>query len=127
MAKFDYKSMQNTAVKLLNQFGTDFVLRKPGETPVYNPKTKKTEVIYNDFPGICVMKTYSAEAAGQLGNIINAGEVTFVCSMNDKKIIPIAPKDKVFFKKEEYNIIDVATSNPNGDVILVHFIHCKKA
>lgn len=127
MATFDYLSMQNTATELLKQFGNPFTLKKKSSTPVYNPKTKKTEIQYFSYTGICVMKTYSAEAIGSLGNIINAGEVTFVCSMDDKSIIPDEQTDKVVFNGVSYNIIDIATSNPSGDTVLVHFLHCKKA
>ena len=122
-----YDDMRNMAIDLLTQFGNPFVLKKKSGEPVYNPKTKKTEQLYKEFPGVCVKKTYSAEAAGMLGNIINAGECTFVCTMNDISVIPEETVDKVVFQNITYNIIDVATSDPSGTSIIVHFLHCKKA
>ena len=127
MATFDYVSMRNTATRLLSKFGNPFLLQKPDGIPVYNPRTKKTEQKYKTFPGTCVMKTYFAEAVGMLSNIINAGEVTFVCSMNDIKVIPVESTDKVIYQSITYNILDVSTSDPSGTSIIVHFLHCKRA
>lgn len=122
-----YDDMRNVAINLITEFGNPFILKKKNGEPTYNPKTKKTEQLYKDYPGKCVMKTYSAEAAGMLGNIINAGEVSFVCTMDDIKVIPVESTDKVVFGGITYNIIDVATSNPSGNTVVVHTLHCKKA
>lgn len=127
MATFNYPGMRSMATRLLTQFGNPFVLKKPDGAPKYNSKTKETSQLYKDYPGMCVKKTYSAEAAGLLNNMINVGEVTFVCTMNDISIVPVESKDKVVYEGITYNIIDVATSDPSGKSIIVHFIHCKKA
>lgn len=122
-----YDDMRNVAINLITEFGNPFILKKKNGEPTYNPKTKKTEQLYKDYPGKCVMKTYSAEAAGMLGNMINAGEVSFVCTMDDISIIPVESTDKVVYCGVTYNIIDVATSNPSGKTVVVHTLHCKKA
>lgn len=121
-----YDDMRNVAIGLLTEFGNPFTLKKKSGEPTYNPKTKKTEQTYKDYPGVCVMKTYSAEASGMLGNVINAGEVSFVCTMDDISIIPVESTDKVVYCGVTYNIIDVATSNPSGKTVVVHTLHCKK-
>lgn len=121
-----YENMQKVAKTLLKQFGNEFILRKPGGEPAYNPKTKRTEESYKDYFGVCVMKTYSDEAMGALGNIIESGDVAFVCQMNDEKVVPQADKDKLVFNNISYNIIRVQTSNPNGFRTLVHTLQCRR-
>lgn len=127
MAEFDYNEMRGVANTLFNYFGNPFILKKPDGDPVVNPKTKKTEQKYITYPGRCVMKTYSAESIGELVNVIEAGDVSFSCTLDDIKIIPKENKDKIEYKGVTYNIIHVATSNPSGQLIIVHTLHCRRA
>lgn len=124
---FDYGSMRSMATNLLSEFGNSFVLKKPNGKPVYNAVTKKTSQNYLDYSGYCVMKTYSAEAIGSLSNIINAGDVSFVCTMDDISVVPEVSTDKIVYGGKTYNIIDIATSNPSGAKIVVHTIHARRA
>ena len=126
MAKFNYTKMRTMASNLLSQFGNSFILKKPEGSAVYNPKTKKTDQIYKEYTGKCVMKTYTAETIGMMSNIINAGDVAFVCTMDDIKVIPEENKDKIVYGGISYNIIDIATSNPNGSTIIIHTLHCRR-
>lgn len=126
MATFNYSKMRNMATGLLTQFGNKFVLKKPEGVASYNPKTKKTEQKYKEYPGTCVKKTYSAEAIGTNDNIIHAGDVSFVCTMDDIKIIPVENTDKVIYGGISYNIIDVSTSDPSGSAVVVHTLHCRR-
>lgn len=124
---FNYESMRTMATGLLTDFGNPFVLRKQSDKPEYDPKTKKTSYQFTSHNGVCVMKTYSDEAMGLIGNIIEAGDVAFICSMDDETVIPIASKDKVVFNNIVYNIIRVSTSNPSGQKIIVHTLQCRRA
>lgn len=127
MATFNYEEMSNTALELLEYFGNEFTLIKPSKKSVYNPVTKKNENIKEEHKGIGVMKTYTAEMIGSLANIINAGDVAFVCKLDDESIIPSEGKDQIKFGNYIYNVLEVATSNPSGDKILVHTLQCRKA
>ena len=124
-----YEEMGQVADSLLGtkEFGRPFTLRKQSEKPVYNPKTKKTETTYTDYPGTCVMKTYTDEEYGALNNILEAGDVSFICVMKDISIIPQKDKDKLVFNGVTYNIVRPAITNPSGDRILVHKLQCRKA
>lgn len=124
---FDYLAMRNMATSLLTDFGDSFILRKQTDKPKYDPKTKKTEYTFTEHNGVCVMKTYSDEAMGQLSNIIESGDVAFICTMNDISIIPQADKDKLIFNGIVYNIIRVSTSNPSGKTVVVHTLQCRRA
>lgn len=127
MATFDYAEMQQTALELLTEFGNPFILKKPFGEPVYNPKTKKAEQKYTEYSGICVMKTYTAEAIGELSNIIQAGDVEFKCQLDNEKIVPKEKSDKIIFGNITYNIIEVATINPSGANIIIYTLHCQRA
>ena len=127
MAEFNYEEMREVANDLFDLFGNTFILKKPDGTPTYNPKTKKTEQLYKEYSGRCVMKTYSAETIGAMSNIIQAGDVAFSCTLDDNSIRPTEAQDKVNYQGTTYNIISVATSNPSGDLIVVHTLHCRKA
>ena len=124
---FNYDAMRRMATGLLTEFGNPFVLKKPNGKPVYNEVTKKTVQKYNEYSGICVMKTYSAEAIGGLSNIINAVDVSFVFTMNDISVVPEESTDKIVYGGKTYNIIDIATSNPSGAKIIVHTVHARRA
>ena len=124
---FDYNAMQNMATNLLTEFGNSFVLKKPTGKPVYDAETKKNIQQYSYYNGVCVMKTYTAEMIGNLENIINAGDVSFVCTLKDISVIPTEGKDQVVFGGYTYNVLHVATSNPNGNKIIVHTLHCRRA
>ncbi|MCQ2086568.1 MAG: hypothetical protein MJZ37_00630 [Bacilli bacterium] len=127
MATFNYPEMREVANNLFDLFGNPFSLKKEVGEPAYNPKTKKVEPVFAEYKGRCVMKTYTAEAIGELSNIIQAGDVSFSCTMDDISIIPKESKDKVLYEGITYNIISVATSNPSGKYILVHTLHCRRA
>lgn len=124
---FDYSSMRSMATNLLTEFGNSFVLKKPDGKPVYNSVTKKNEQGFLSYPGKGVMKTYTVEMAGSLSNIINAGDVSFVCTLDDISIIPTEGKDKIEYGGHTYNVLDVATSNPSGAKVIVHTLHCRRA
>lgn len=125
MASFDYDAIQATARELLEMFGNPFTLRKL-KGSVYNAETKKKENEYEDFTGICVMKNYTAEMVGALANIINMGDVSFVCQFDDKNVKATEGKDKIIFNEIEYNILNVSTSNPSGDKPLVHTLYARR-
>lgn len=124
---FDYQSMRTMATGLLGEFGNRFTLRKQIDKPIYDPKTKKTTYSFTSHDGTCVMKTYSDETMGLINNIIEAGDVAFVCTMDDISITPLADKDKVIFNNIVYNIIRVSTSNPSGQLPIVHTLQCRRA
>lgn len=127
MATFNYPEMQDVALELLTEFGNTFELKKPEGESVYNPKTKRNEQKFTYYRGTCVMKTYTAEAIGELSNIIQAGDVEFKAVMDSLKIIPKENSDKIIYGGISYNIISVATSNPSGEAILIHTLHCRRA
>lgn len=127
MATFNYAEMQDVAVELITEFGNPFELKKPDGESVYNPKTKRNEQRFTSYKGICVMKTYATEAIGELANIIHAGDVEFKAVMNVLSVVPKEEKDKLIYGGVSYNIISVATSNPSGQDVLVHTLHCRRA
>ena len=121
-----YEEMNQLAIDLLTEFGNPFILKKPDGEAKYNPKTKRTEQMFLEYPGICVMKPYSAETIGMLSNIINAGDVEFTCTIDDPSIIPEESKDKLIFGKVAYNIINVTTIDPSGELTIVYKIQCRR-
>lgn len=121
-----YNEMRTMANGLFTQFGNSFVLKKPDGEAKYNPKTKKTEQSFIEYSGKCVMKAYSAETIGLLSNIINAGDVEFVCTMDNIEIIPTENKDKLVYANNTYNIINVTTINPSGDSVVIYKIQCRR-
>ena len=126
MANFDYSSMADTALSLLEDFGNPFTLKKAEGTPVYNPKTKKTEVSYKEYSGTGVMLTYDAETIGRSNNIINAGDMKFLCQLDDTSIIPVESTDKILFEGITYNIINKAPINPSGSSVVVFEIQTRR-
>lgn len=124
---FDYGSMRSMATNLLTEFGNPFVLKKPNGKPVYNAATKKNEQSYLSYSGTGVMKTYTAEMIGNLSNIINAGDVSLVCTLNDISIIPTEGKDQIVYGGHSYNVLHVSTSDPSGAKVIVHTLHCRRA
>lgn len=125
---FNYEKMRKTAKKLLSSqvFGGKFTLQKP-EGSVYDPIKKKNITTFKDYAGDCVMEAYEDEGLGKLADIVQAGDLTFICNMDDTKIIPIKNSDKIIFEGVTYNIIEVSTINPNGKNILVHKCYARKA
>lgn len=124
---FDYGAMRSMAVNLLSEFGSRFTLMKLNDSVTYNKETKKSEPSFTSCTGVCVMKTYTAEMIGSLSNIIQAGDVSFVCAMDDISIVPSEGKDKVVFGGKTYNILEAATSDPSGGKVIVHTLHCRRA
>lgn len=125
---FDYKKMQTLAYNLLSSsnFGDKFVLQKPAEA-VYDPVSKKRLTKFEEHNGVCVKKKYEDIGVGKMADVIEAGDVVFVCQMDDKNIIPVKNKDKIVFASVIYNIIEVITIDPCGKEILVHHCYARKA
>ena len=67
------------------------------------------------------------EAIGMLSNIVQSGDVSFVCTLDDISIVPKPDLDKLVFNDVTYNIVNVRTSDPSGQKIIVHFLQCRKA
>lgn len=126
MATFDYVRMQNITTSLLKKFGNKFVLRKVTGSQ-YDHILKKQVTTTKDFSGVCVMKSYTDETVGQMNNLVNIGDVTFVCSFDDKDVKAEENKDKVIYNGIAYNVLDVTVSNPSGEKTLVYFLHSRKA
>lgn len=126
---FDYDKMQKIAKNLLgpSMFGKPFTLKHPLGKPSYDSAKRKNVQKYEEHTGVCVMKTYTAETIGSLSNIIKAGDVSFVCVMDDLDVIPTEAVDKVEFGGHQYNVLEVSTSNPSGSKILVHTLHARRA
>jgi len=125
---FDYKSMQTMAANLLSsaEFGNPFILKKKGGT-VYDKSTKKNVTTYTDYSGVGVSRAYSVEQIGALANIIKAGDLQFICQMDDESIIPVENNDRVIYGDVTYNLLDVKTLNPNGSKIMIHYLHLRRA
>lgn len=125
---FDYKKMQNLAYNLLSSsnFGDSFTLLKPSKS-VFDPISKKKISTYEEHSGVCVKKKYEDTGLGKMLDVIEAGDVVFVCQMNDKEIIPTKNKDKIVFASVTYNIVEVITIDPCGKEILVHHCYARKA
>lgn len=125
---FNYEKMRKTAKKLLSKqvFGGKFILQHP-EGSTYDPIKKKNVSTYKEYTGDCVMKIYEDDGLGKLGDIVQAGDLTFVCNMDDQNVIPTKNSDKIIFEGVTYNIIEVSTVNPNGKKILVHKCYARKA
>lgn len=125
---FNYKNMQKIADKLLSDKvfgGPCILLRQSGTT--YDPIKKKNINTYEEFSGNCVRKTYEDDGLGKLADIVKAGDLEFKLTLKDLSVQPEKNKDKIFFEGVTYNIIEVATANPNGKIPLVHTCYARKA
>jgi len=126
MAAFDYEGIADTTLSLLEDFGNPFILKHQVGTPKYNPKTKKTDASYEDFSGTGVMTRYEGDAIGRSNNVINAGDMKFICQLDDKSIIPTEFTDKISFMGVVYNIVNKDPINPSGDYAVAYIIQARR-
>lgn len=126
MATFNYNEMVNVANELFEMFGNEFTLKKKTKDSIYNPITKKNTPVYKNYEGLCVKKTYTSEMIGSLTNIINAGDVQFKCILNDISVIPSEGVDQLVYKGKTYNILEVDTTEPSGDLPVIHTLHTRR-
>lgn len=126
---FNYKKMQKTAQRLVGEqkFGNPFILKKVTNKKKYNPVAKKQIKVYKEYKGGGTILPIAEEAIGALANIIKAGDKKFICQMEDETIIPLETKDQVVYEGETYNILNVKSLNPNGQVLLIHTLLLRKA
>ena len=125
MATFDYDGIKSTARELLEMFGNPFTLKKNIGSE-YNAETKKQEKKFEEHTGVCVMKNYSAEMVGSLSNIINMGDVSFVCQFDEKDVKATEGKDQIIYGEVVYNILHIMTSNPSGDNPIIYTFHARR-
>lgn len=125
---FNYENMRKKAKRLLSKqnFGGKFILQHP-EGSSYDPIKKKNVPTYKEYSGDCVGKVYEDTGLGKLRDIVQAGDIEFVCSMDDPSVTPVKNSDKIIFEGITYNIVEVSTINPNGKKILVHKCYARKA
>ena len=123
---FNYPKMQKLADKLLSKqkFGNPFTLKKKvGQR--YDSVSKKQIPVYEEYIGNCVKKPYKDTGLGHLKDIVQAGDLEFVCTMKDTKIIP-AKNDQIIFEGITYNIITPELVEPNGKLPLVHKCYARR-
>lgn len=126
MASF-YGKMQGVSKKLIDKFGNPFVLKKPDGKSYYDPELDEMVSPWKEFSGYGLMSSITAEVIGLQDNIINAGDVSFVCYLDDKTIVPTEADDKFVFAGTEYNILNVDTVAPNGVDVILHILFARKS
>lgn len=124
---FNYPKMQKLADKLLSnrKFGGPFVLKKKvGQR--YDATLKKQVPVYEEYPGNCVKKIYKDDGEGHLKDVLQAGDLEFVCTLADTSIIP-DKNDQILFEGITYNIITPELVDPTGKLPLVHKCYARRA
>lgn len=124
---FNYPKMRKLADKLLSnrKFGGSFILKKKtGQR--YDPETKKQIAVYEDYKGNCVKKVYKDDGNGHLKDVLKAGDLEFVCTMQDINIIP-DKNDQIVFEGVIYNVITPELVDPTGKLPLVHKCYARRA
>ncbi len=125
MATFDYSQMVDVANNLLTQFGNTFTLVKTtGLT--YDATTKKEVKTTESYSGIAVKKAYSAEMIGNLSNIINMGDVSFICQFDDSTVVPTEGEDQIIFNSITYNVLHVTIVEPSGSPTIIYKLHTRR-
>lgn len=127
MAENIYDRLRKTADTLLSdqKFGGPFILKRTtGKT--FDPATKKNMTTFDTYEGNCVKTTYKDDGLGKLADIIEAGDLTFLCTMNDITIKPEKNSDKIIFAGETYNIIEVEEIDPSGSKVVMHKCYARK-
>lgn len=79
---------------------------------------------YRKVSGLAVMTSYSEEAIGQSGGVIEAGDVKFVCRFDEK---PVEAEDRIRYAGTDYNIIHTRTVDPQGSAAVVYIVQGRKA
>lgn len=125
---FNYNEMKKMADTLLSskEFGGPFILQRTSGK-MFDPVKMKEINITETFEGNCVQKIYEDDGLGKLSDIVEAGDVVFVCTMKDQSITPAKNSDKIIFGGITYNVIEVSTVKPNGNVTIVHKCYARKA
>ena len=121
----NYGVFQNLAQNLLNKFGAPATLRKPDGKPRFDENQKKVVQKWIEVKGLAVKTKYSAEAMGESGGLIHAGDVRLVCKFDFD--IPTEMKDEVEFGGVRYNCITVDTVEPNGSDTIVYIIQGRRS
>lgn len=111
MARIDYSEFYETGKDLIEEFGSDAVLRK-----LVGKKTVS-------YDGIAVRLRYSEEIIGSNDNIINAGDVKFICQF---PTAPSAMKDLIVFGGKSYNVISVDEICPDGSTVLLYIVQTRR-
>jgi len=125
MDKFDYQQMIDVADELIDAFGNPCTLVQISRY-IYDEKKKKNVPVVNEFEGKAVKKAYSAEMVGNLSNIINMGDVQFVCRFDDTTVVPCEGKDAIIFDNIKYNILHVISVCPSGGEAIVYKLHTRR-
>lgn len=119
--------MQGVSKKLIDKFGAPFVLKKPDGKSSYDSELDEMVSSWIDYTGYGLMSSITAEVIGMNDNIINAGDVSFVCYLDDNTVIPTEADDKFVFAGTEYNILNVDTVAPNGTDVILHILFARKS
>lgn len=110
MARYNYSSLLKTANRLIDRFGRDATLIKPGE-PGDDPWSAASEPSESDI--ILVEIGYSM--TNRDASLIEAGDkMTLVSSQG---LAPELP-DKIRLDGEDYQVIDAQPLNPGGTKLL---------
>lgn len=120
----DYEGLSEDAYGLLDEFGSNIILKKKTGS-VYDKPSMKYITTYSEHTGKAVMSQYSAEAIGD-SNIINAGDSRFTAIFDDKTIVPIENEDKIIFGNIQYSVLHVNTVSPDGNTVIVYKIHARR-
>ena len=119
--------MQGVSKKLIDKFGNPFVLKKPDGKTYYDSELDEMVQPWKEYTGYGLMSSISAEAIGFNANLINAGDVSFVCYLDESTVIPTEADDKFVFAGTEYNILNVDTVSPNGTDVILHILFARKS
>jgi hypothetical protein len=123
----DYRSLAETARRLIGPNGARCRLRNPVGEPTYVPETNSYEQPYETYEGYCLVSAYDDHLIND--TVIKAGDRRVTA------VLPAAPNPKlsrldVFDKagnlKEDYLVINSAPISPNADVVILYKLQCRK-
>lgn len=117
-----YPSMQDVANELLTEFGSDWIVRRVGNTP-YNPATNDLfNTIKDEVTIKAVRQNYKNAQIN--GESILAGDILLLV---DSKALEIGlmPTDKMVNNDEVWQIINIELIKP-ADVVLFYKVQLRK-
>lgn len=110
--KVDWKSFRTKINGLLDKMGNEVIIEVTEESK-RSSTGKKLPSLVTRYRGLAVMTPYSSEFYSKSESIIKAGDVKFICQMEDETFEPSEKKDeKIIFVGKVYTIVNVEIIQP---------------
>lgn len=112
---------------VLEELGAECIVQVPSESTGRSSTGKKTIESWTSYRGIAVKGKYDSDTTTALNSVIKAGDVKFVCQFDDETFEPVNDKNEKFvFGGKQFNIINVDSVEPSGDVTVIYILQCRR-